>query len=102
MRRPSLALDEGRAQVWIDVRRGMHASFASGANRRREVFMRIRSSFGVVAAAALLMVGCSDEDGNGSGLNEEVETVESVARDAGNEVEQQVDEGTEEDGETNN
>lgn len=66
--------------------------------------MRIRSSFGAaaVAAAALLMVGCSDEDGNGSGLNEEVETVESVARDAGNEVEQQVDEGTEEDGETNN
>ena len=71
---------------------------------RREVFMRTRSSFGAVAvaAAALLMVGCSDEDGNGSGLNEEVETVESVARDAGNEVEQQVDEGTEEDGETNN
>ncbi len=41
-----------------------------------------------------------DEDGNGSDVNEEVETLESVVDDARNEVEQQVDEGAEEETET--
>lgn len=44
-------------------------------------------------------VACSDEDGDGSTANEEVEQVEQDARDAGDEVEQQVDEGAEDDSE---
>ncbi|MFN0026217.1 MAG: hypothetical protein ACKV2O_03370 [Acidimicrobiales bacterium] len=44
----------------------------------------------------------NDEDGNGSDVNEEVESVESVVEDIGNEVQQQVDEGAEEDTETTN
>lgn len=50
-------------------------------------------SFGATACG-------DDEDGNGSDVNEEVESVESVVDDAVNEVDQQVDEGAEEETET--
>ena len=49
--------------------------------------------------AGLLLVGaaaCSDEDGDGDTADEESEQLEDRARDAGDEVEQQVDEGAEE------
>ena len=49
--------------------------------------------------AGLLLVGapaCSDEDGDGNTADEEGEELEDRARDAGDEVEEQVDEGAEE------
>ncbi|MCI3948443.1 MAG: hypothetical protein K0R11_377 [Acidimicrobiales bacterium] len=49
--------------------------------------------------AGLLLLGapaCSDEDGDGNSADEEGEELEDRARDAGDEVEQQVDEGAEE------
>jgi hypothetical protein len=48
--------------------------------------------------AALLLIGgtaCSDEDGDGNTADEESEELEDRARDARDEVEQQVDEGAE-------
>jgi hypothetical protein len=48
--------------------------------------------------AALLLLGgaaCSDEDGDGNTADEESEELEDRARDAGDEIEQQVDEGAE-------
>ena len=49
--------------------------------------------------AGLLLVGapaCSDEDGDGNTADEESEELEDRTRDAGDEVEEQVDEGAEE------
>jgi hypothetical protein len=48
--------------------------------------------------AGLLLLGapaCSDEDGDGNTADEEGEELEDRARDAGDEIEQQVDEGAE-------
>ena len=66
--------------------------------------MRKARRFGSMLLVSGLVLGAGvactdDEDGDGSGVNEEVETVESSVREAGNEVEQQVDEGAEENGE---
>jgi hypothetical protein len=68
---------------------------------------RTRNIKNLAAAVALigsLSLGAAacgnDEDGNGSDVNEEVESVESVVENVGDEVEQQVDEGAEEDTET--
>ena len=68
----------------------------TGATMKRTA--AVAALFGVMALGA---AACgNDEDGNGSDLNEEVESVESVVDDAGNEVEQQLDEGAEEETET--
>ena len=65
--------------------------------------MRFATGIRASAIAAIMLAGVTacgdDEDSNGSTLNEEVETGESVVEDGANEVEQQVDEGAEEDGE---
>ncbi len=48
--------------------------------------------------AGLLLLGapaCSDEDGDGNTADEEGEELEDRARDAGDEIDQQVDEGAE-------
>jgi len=48
--------------------------------------------------AGLLLLGapaCSDEDGDGNTADEEGQELEDRARDAGDEIEQQVDEGAE-------
>ncbi len=64
----------------------------------------IRKMSASTILVGMLVVGATacgnDEDGNGSDINEEVESVESVVDDVGNEIEQQVDEGAEEDTET--
>ncbi len=61
------------------------------------------------AFAGLVLVGsafgaaaCSDEDGDGNTVDEEVDEIEDDVRDGVDEIEDQVDEGTEEDGESDN
>ena len=52
-----------------------------------------------LVASGLLVFGtaaCSDEDGDGSSTDEEVEQIEDTVEDGVDEVEQQVDEGAEE------
>ena len=61
--------------------------------------LRTRTRLAAGSLTALLLFGglaCSDEDGDGGSLDEETEELEDKGRDAGNEVEQQLDEGAEE------
>lgn len=63
--------------------------------------MHTARRFGPMLLVSGLLLGAGaacadDEDGDGSELNEEVETIESSVREAGDEVEQQIDEGAEE------
>ncbi len=59
----------------------------------------ITRSLAAGGLAGLLLLGapaCSDEDGDGNSADEETEELEDRARDAGDEVQVQVDEGAEE------
>ncbi len=68
---------------------------------KMQTLKKLSSTAVLLGMLAVGAAACgNDEDGNGSDINEEVESVESVVKDAGNEIEQQVDEGAEEDTET--
>ena len=58
--------------------------------------MRTVAAGGLAGVLLLGAPACSDEDGDGNTADEETQEVEDRARDAGDEVEEQLDEGAEE------
>ncbi len=62
--------------------------------------MRSRTAGFVTAAIMAVGMGglaaCTDEDGDGAGLDEEIEAVDEGLEDGVNQLEEEIDEGTEE------